>query len=140
MMIPIVILAQFYIVVEAAKCGGNGQLHNMKTIIKSHVRSNKEMYEEAKNAMLEKVDALKVCHILKCMLCSRCYFFLFYFCLVLFSFWLFLTCQSLLKAIKFLMFNQSTILEDLEKAMTESIEFSLRTDNNSLPGKQNMLK
>lgn len=92
MMIPIVILAQFYIVVEAAKCGGNGQLLNMKTIIKSHVRSNKEMYEEAKNAMLEKVDALKVCHILKCMLCSRCYFFLFYFCLVLFSFWLFLTC------------------------------------------------
>ncbi|XP_076739286.1 nuclear GTPase SLIP-GC-like isoform X1 [Maylandia zebra] len=71
---------------EAAKCGGNGQLHNMKTIIKSHVRSNKEMYEEAKNAMLEKVDALK-----------------------------------------------STILEELEKAMTESIEFSLRTDNNSLP-------
>ncbi|XP_014187092.2 uncharacterized protein LOC102309324 [Haplochromis burtoni] len=71
---------------EAAKCGGNGQLHNMKTIIKSHVRSNKEMYEEAKNAMLEKVDALK-----------------------------------------------RTILEDLEKAMTESIEFSLRTDNNSLP-------
>lgn len=68
MMIYKVILGQYYVIVEAAKCGGEGSLIKMRNIIKSHVQSNKGMYEEAKNAMLEKLDALKVCQILKYLL------------------------------------------------------------------------
>ncbi|XP_005952618.1 uncharacterized protein LOC102298649 [Haplochromis burtoni] len=45
---------------KAAEFEGEGTLYNMRETITDHVHSNKDMFEQAKNTMLEKLHRLKV--------------------------------------------------------------------------------
>ncbi|KAM9392889.1 nuclear GTPase SLIP-GC-like isoform 1-T3 [Pholidichthys leucotaenia] len=73
---------------KAAEISGKGALKKMRDTIENHMESNKEMFELAKNAMLEKLNNLQV-----------------------------------------------EIRKTLEKTLKESIEFSLNTEDDSLPAR-----
>ncbi|KAM9392905.1 nuclear GTPase SLIP-GC-like isoform 2-T2 [Pholidichthys leucotaenia] len=78
---------------KAAEISGTGTLQKMKDTIENHMKSNKEMFELAKNAMLEKLNNL-----------------------------------------------QEEISKTLKKTLQESIEFSLNTEDYSLPGEKKKKK
>lgn len=52
------------LLVEVKEVEGPGAVNNMRETIERHVHSNKNMFERAKNTMLEKLNALMVCYIL----------------------------------------------------------------------------